>query len=75
MNLEQAGGSGDGVASTSRWQYAEGGPERRVFVLRGAEEDLDGERHERMVRGIGSRRMGAGLKEEESEEGNGLEGG
>jgi hypothetical protein len=35
-------------------------------------EDLDGERHERMIRGIGSRRVGASLKEEESEEGNGL---
>jgi hypothetical protein len=44
-------------------------------VLRGAEEDLDGKRHERMIRGIESRRMGAVLKEEESEEGNGREGG
>ena len=44
-------------------------------MLRGMKEDLDGKRHERMIRGIGSRRMGGDLKEEESEEGNGREGG
>jgi hypothetical protein len=36
-------------------------------------EDLEGERHERMIRGIESRRTGADLREEESEEGNGRE--
>jgi hypothetical protein len=68
-NLEQVGGSGDGITSAFVDDTLKTAGTASVLASCGGK-DRDGERHERRIRGTGPAANEQSLEEEETEEGS-----